>query len=167
MVTVDLSRVLFLLRLKMVPVENVSDRRQMELQLLALLDKLATLVPDWIQLRKAPSTFTSAETKPESSTSTNGQNNKLNIRHSIIIIRNDSVDYVTYVRAKLGGRVHNVGSTIGSSKAGKSNSKKRSLQAVNEQQNKVQKGTVGVADAIVPPSFRRIYGKALGLDEEP
>jgi len=180
-VTIDLGRVLFQLRLKMVTVVDVSDKRQMELQLFGLLEKLATLAPAWIHLRRAPSTLTGTtrpvekkidDSKWDSGVSTNQKNAttsnlRLNIQHSIIVIRNDSVDYAT-IRAKLGGRVHNpVGLAIKSNtakKTGLPKGNKRSFQQMEEQQlkNKIQ---VGAADAIVPPSFRRMYGKALGLDE--
>mmetsp|Transcript_28338 Transcript_28338/g.59063 ORF Transcript_28338/g.59063 Transcript_28338/m.59063 type:complete len:470 (+) Transcript_28338:498-1907(+) len=182
-VSIDLSHVLFQLRLKMVSVADVSDRRQMELQLLGLLEKLTTLAPDWIHLRKAPSTLTftdktgekkSSDTKGDSGMATNQQgaariSHKMSIRHSIIVIRNDSVDYATEVRAKLGGRVHNTVGLAAKSNNGRSTGPsigiKRPFQdAVAQQQNKVQR-PVRVADALVPPSFRRMYGKTLHLDE--
>ena len=66
-VNIDISRVLFQLRLKMMMAADakttlrgtssalaldvqVSDRRQMELYLLDLLEKLTSLVPNWIHL---------------------------------------------------------------------------------------------------------------------
>ena len=159
LVNVDLSSVLFLLRLKMISTAGVLDKREMELQFLALLEKLSTLVPKWIHLHKAPLLI-----KPGSGPSNYQQNGALSnqkstIKQSIIVIRNDSVDYAVDVRAKLGGRVHN---TTGSAKGDSgnnvklSNGNKRSLLEMRGQ-------PMGVADAIVPPSFRRMYGPALGL----
>lgn len=164
-VAIDLSRVLFQLRLKMTSKKDISDKRQMENQLLGLLEKLAQLVPTWINLRKAPTLLTGGTSKkPDSSASTNQPNGKqkLNIRQSIIVIRNDAVDYNKDVRAKLGGQVYN--SNVGTTKSiGNNQSKllevsngKRSFEDMNgKSQN------IGVADAIVPPSFQQLYGKAL------
>mmetsp|Transcript_20075 Transcript_20075/g.43553 ORF Transcript_20075/g.43553 Transcript_20075/m.43553 type:complete len:565 (-) Transcript_20075:142-1836(-) len=158
-VNIDLSRVLFQLRLKMLSAADVSDRRQMELQLIRLLEELTTLVPKWMSLLKAPSTLSDQHNAATS-------NHMLNIRQSIIIIRNDSVNYAMDVRAKLGGRVYNPADLAMQSSSGKkaavSKCNKRYMYE-QQLQNKVQ-GHVGVAD--VPPSFRRMYGKALGLEEE-
>ena len=173
MVSIDLSRVLFQLRLQMVSKTkkkagdaDVSEKRQMEIQLLNLLEKLAGVVPKWIHLRKAPTLALAVSKDGEKKPSAAAKGKatpKLNIRQSIIVIRNDSVDYATDVRAKLGGRVHNK-KLNGTSAAGmSSNSKgvagggtKRSLNGRGDQHL-----PVSAADAIVPPSFRRIYGKAL------
>mmetsp|Transcript_35619 Transcript_35619/g.75059 ORF Transcript_35619/g.75059 Transcript_35619/m.75059 type:complete len:596 (+) Transcript_35619:87-1874(+) len=177
LVGIDLGRVLFQLRLRMVSVADMSDKRQMEMQLLGLLEKLATLAPEWIHLRKAPSTLAvttkppeknSIGTKEASGISSKQQNAKtssttLNIRLSIIVIRNDCVDYAN-IRANLGGRVHNTKSSNDSKKES-SNGNKRSFQDMTGQQpQNIVHQPVGAADAIVPPSFRRMYGKALGLD---
>jgi len=161
LVNVDLSSVLFLLRLKMISTAGVLDKREMELQLLALLEKLSTLVPKWIHLHKAP--FLTGSIKPGAGTSNNQQNGALSnqkstIKQSILVIRNDSVDYAVDVRAKLGGRVHNTaGSAKGDNNVKLSNGNKRSILEMRGQ-------PTGVADAIVPPSFRRMYGTALGLE---
>jgi len=156
-VNIDLSRVLFQLRLKMLSTTDVSDKRQMELQLIGLLEELSSLVPKWMMiLRNVPSTLPDQQKVTTS-------NHSLNIRQSIIIIRNDSVNYAMDVRAKLGGRVH---TSNGGGEAGVLNRNKRPLQEMmdkQQSQNKAERGHVGVAD--VPPSFRRMYGKALGLDK--
>ena len=47
LVNVDLSSILFRLHLKMISTAGVLDNREMELQLLALLETLSTLVPKW------------------------------------------------------------------------------------------------------------------------
>ena len=163
LVNVDLSSVLFLLRLKMISTAGALDRREMELQLHALLEKLSTLVPKWIQLRKAP--LLTGSIKPDAGPSNKQQNGALNnqkstIKQSIIVIRNDSLDYGVDVRAKLGGRVHNTPASAkddSGNNAKLSNGNKRSLLEMRRQ-------PMGVADAIVPPSFRRMYGAALGLE---
>jgi len=204
-VNIDISRVLFQLRLKMMMAADakttlrgtssalaldvqVSDRRQMELYLLDLLEKLTSLVPNWIHLRTLPSASANSTLltingnggkKPAVTTSLKEgatKSRKINIRTSIIVIRNDTVDYTMDVRAKLGGRITNdhADNTVGSVTANGGEGKKRSLeQGQTQQQRKEQKrhgktdaiGPSVVADTIVPPSFRRMYGKALGLDE--
>eukprot|EP00584_Thalassiosira_punctigera_P005066 CAMPEP_0172533566 /NCGR_PEP_ID=MMETSP1067-20121228/6221_1 /TAXON_ID=265564 ORGANISM="Thalassiosira punctigera, Strain Tpunct2005C2" /NCGR_SAMPLE_ID=MMETSP1067 /ASSEMBLY_ACC=CAM_ASM_000444 /LENGTH=622 /DNA_ID=CAMNT_0013318219 /DNA_START=88 /DNA_END=1956 /DNA_ORIENTATION=+ len=182
-VNIDLSRVLFQMRLKMVSVADISDKRQMESQLLDLLVTLATLAPNWIHLRIAPSTLTSTKRPPgkkicdikgDNRISSKQQdattaNHRLKIRHSIVVIRNDSVDYATEVRAKLGGRVHySVGSAVKSNSERctvSSKGRKRLFQQVEEEHQLKNKRPTDATDAIVPPSFRRLYGKALDLDE--
>jgi len=152
-VSIDLSRVLFQIRLKMKPNKDVSDKRQMEMQLLELLEELSELVPAWIQLRKAPTLMTGLSSKKRKTsgaidaslttpaTATTKQQ-KTNIKQCIIVIRNDAVDYNTDVRLKLGGRSH--------------------ITSLEEMRGKKQPS---LADAIVPPSFLQTYGKA--LKEEP
>jgi len=148
LVNVDLSRVLFLLRLKMKTCAGITDKRQMESQLIELLQKLATVVPKWLQLRQLRNNEQEKR----------GVNSR---QESIIVIRNDCVDYAD-VRAKLGGRVYNLIPDSTKINDGSNNltnnGNKRSLFEMRQEQ------AVGVADARVPDSFRRLYGKAL---EEP
>jgi len=163
-VSIDLSRVLFQIRLKMKPNKDVSDKRQMEMQLLELLEKLSELVPAWIQLRKAPTLSGSLSSKKrktssgaiETSVTTTAtatiKQQKTNIKQCIIVIRNDAVDYNTDVRLKLGGRSH-----ITSAK-NESNSTAFAKRSLEEMKGKKQSS---LADAIVPPSFLQTYGKAL------
>ena len=159
LVNVDLSRVLFLLRLKMKTCAGITDKRQMESQLIELLQKLATAVPEWLQLRQLRNTKLLL-----SGGGTLNEQEKRGVnscQESIIVIRNDCVDYAD-VRAKLGGRIYNLipdstkindGSNNLTSRS--NNGNKRSLFEMRQEQ------AVGVADARVPDSFRRLYGKAL------
>lgn len=156
LVGIDLGRVLFLLRLKMVPAEDVSDKRQMEWQLLELLERLATLVPTWIHLHKVPPSlkYTSKSAVLSSS------KKKLNIRQSIIVIRNDAVDYTKDVRSKLGARVQNTAKAL---TTGTSNPRMASSTSITIGN---KRSLAGVEDHIVPPYFRRMYGKALLLESD-
>jgi hypothetical protein len=163
---IDLNRVLFHLRIKMACSGMQGDgpsRRQMENYLLELLQKLASLIPNWIHLRSLPSSLstTTKETKPKKpdappATQQSSAMDRKTMRSSIIVIRNDGVDYAKDVRAKLGGRSYYQSNSI--DQGGKSdntvNKKKRSLKEFMGKQN-------AVADAIVPPSFRKRYGKLL------
>ena len=165
---IDLSRVLFHLRIKMTcsgMQGDGSSRRQMENYLLESLQKLATLIPNWIHLRSLPSSLsiTKKETKPKKPDAppctTSQQSSTMDrktMRSAIIVIRNDGVDYAKDVRAKLGGRSYHQSNSI--DQGGKSdnivNKKKRSLKEFMGKQN-------AVADAIVPPSFRKRYDKLL------
>lgn len=169
---IDLSRVLFLLRMKMTcsGVEGVaslsgdtSNKRQMEIYLLELIEKLTSLIPNWIHLRSIPSSLSTAEkeSNPKKSAPTAMQQNKMDhksMRNAIIVILNDAVDYVNDVRAKLGGRLHHQTNSLGRSKDNYVNlfngSKKRSLKEFMGQQN-------AAADAIIPPSFLKRYDKML------
>jgi hypothetical protein len=159
MVNVDLSRVLFLMRLKMKTCTGITDKRQMETQLIELLHKLATLVPKWVQLRDTKRLLDS--NGKQEKRGENSRQEKSTIKESIIVIRNDCVDYAE-VRSKLGGRVYNLipdstkiddGSNNLASRS--NNGKKRSLFEMRQNQ------AVVVANARVPDSFRRLYGKAL------
>lgn len=162
MVNVDLSRVLFLMRLKMKTCTGITDKRQMETQLIELLQTLETLVPEWVQLRDTKRLLDSNGTlNAQEKRAVNSRQEKSTIKESIIVIRNDCVDF-TEVRAKLGGRVYNLipDSTKiddGSNNLASSsnNGKKRSLFEMRQDQ------AVVVANARVPNSFRRLYGKAL------
>ena len=167
-VAIDLSRVLFQLRLKMISKKDISDKRQMENELLGLLEKLAELVPTWINLHKAPTLLTGGTSKKsDSSASTNQPNGKqkFNIRQSIIVIRNGAVDYNNDVRAKLGGQVYNsnVDTTTNISNNQKKVQVSNGKRSFQDMKGKSQ--NIGVADAIVPPTFQQLYGKA--LDEKP
>ncbi|KAL9185285.1 hypothetical protein ACHAXT_003062 [Thalassiosira profunda] len=167
-VSIDLSRVLFQLRLQMVADANGLEKRQMEAQLLGLLEKLAATVPKWIHLRKAPlAAAAMGKPKPTSKQNATSSSKKPSIRQSTIVIRNDAVDFKE-VRAQLGGRVHNpVGAGGKSSDGGKeavSKGTKRSRQEASKSTSDLQgslQAPVSAADAIVPPSFARMYGKAL------
>ena len=168
-VSIDLSRVLFQIRLKMKPNKDVSDKRQMEMQILELLEKLSELVPTWIQLRKAPTLMTgslsskkrktsSGDIAASDNTTATTKQQKTNIRQCIIVIRNDAVNYNTDVRLKLGGRSHITPAKNGS-KSAVAKGTKRSLEEIEGKKQS------SLADAIVPPSFLQTYGKA--LTEEP
>ena len=186
-VTIDLGRVLFQIRMKMVsftdsspPSADISQKRQMESYLLELLETLASLVPKWIHLREVPSLLAAVGSprrrgNDPGNEKTRTAQRKGNIKNSIIVIRNDAVDYGNDVRAKLGGRVRHsqqngkqgsdndasknvAGEVIIGKKRSISNQQQLSLQGQQQRQM--------VADAIVPPSFRLLYGKALGLDEK-
>ena len=165
-VSIDLSRVLFQIRLKMKPNKDVSDKRQMKMQLLELLEKLSELVPTWIQLRKAPTGGLSSKKRKTSSGDIAASDNtraatkqqKTNIKQCIIVIRNDAVDYNTDVRTKLGGRSHITSAKNGSN----STAAKGTKRSREDMRGKKQSS---LADAIVPPSFLLTYGKA--LTEEP
>jgi coenzyme F420-reducing hydrogenase alpha subunit len=135
----------------------------MEHYVLELLQKLATLIPNWIHLRSLPSSLstTTKETKPKKpdappATQQSSTMDRKTMRSSIIVIRNDGVDYAKDVRAKLGGRSYHQSNSL--DQGGKSdnivNKKKRSLKEFMGKQN-------AVADAIVPPSFRKRYDKML------
>lgn len=122
-VNIDLSRVLFQLRLKMVSKKDLTDKRQMEMKLLELLERLSELVPTWIHLRKTPSLVGTASL--QTNAAANSKQKKLNIKQSIIVIRNDAVDYNTDVRAKLGGKVFNSSGDNGT-KSGATNNMSKS-----------------------------------------
>jgi hypothetical protein len=162
LVNVDLSRVLFLMRLKMKTCTGITDKRQMETQLIELLQKLVTLVPEWVQLRDTKRLLDSnGSLNEQEKRGVNSRQEKSTIKESIIVIRNDCVDF-TEVRAKLGGRVYNLipdSTTIvdGSNNltSSSNNGKKRSLFEMRQDQ------AVVVANARVSDSFRRLYGKAL------
>jgi len=164
-VSIDLSRVLFQIRLKMVSNKGISDKRQMEMQLLELLEKLSELVPAWIQLRKAPTGGLSSKKRKTSSsanaasahTTATTKQQKTNIKQCIIVIRNDAVDYNSDVRLKLGGRSH-ITPVFGSQSA-VAKGTKRSLEDIKGKKDPT------LADAIVPPSFLQTYGRV--LTEEP
>ncbi|KAL7540431.1 hypothetical protein ACHAWF_006676 [Thalassiosira exigua] len=164
---VDLRRVIYQIRLKMVSSQNISDRRQMEAQLMGLLEKLAESVPKWLRVHKAPPVMTGADdSKGITATKTNQASY---IRQSIIVIRNDSVDYATDVRSKLGGRVHaNVGAVAnitGDNGSVTRKGKKRSVNEMAQPLNEKVQGPLAVADSIVPPSFRKMYAKALDIEK--
>jgi len=170
--SIDLSRVLFHLRIKMscgagydskgVDSGGTPNKRQMENYVLELLKKLASTIPDWIHLRSIPSSLstTTKERKHKEPAPTSTQQNTIDrktLRHAIIVIRNDAVDYAKDVRAKLGGRTHQSNS-LGKGKSNNGNvpsgGKKRSLKDFLGQHN-------AAADAIVPPSFLKRYDKML------
>lgn len=170
--SIDLSRVLFHLRIKMscgagydskgVDSGDTPNKRHMENYALELLNKLASTIPDWIHLRSIPSSLSTAakERKQKETAPTTTQQNTMDrksMRSAIIVIKNDAVDYAKDVRAKLGGRTHQSNSLA----KGKSNNgnaptsgKKRSLKDFLGQSN-------AAADAIVPPSFLKRYDKML------
>ncbi|KAL3783688.1 hypothetical protein HJC23_000097 [Cyclotella cryptica] len=191
-VHVDLGRVLFHLRLNMtydsttdgnksaaeaVDAMMVSDRRQMEKYLLNLLQELTTIVPNWISVSRIPATFSSSSTSsikrkdPTFSSSygtyANGAENTKSIitRDSLIVIRNDTVDYNTDVRAKLGGR------TVSRPDTASNGSRKRTIEGDRKEQQQAITtklrgknhpfGPSVVTDAIVPTSFRQRYGKVI------
>lgn len=163
---IDLSRVLFHLRIKMAcsgMQGDGSSRRQMEHYVLESLQKLATSIPNWIHLRSLPSSLsaTTKETKPKKpdappATQQSSTMDRKTMRSAIIVIRNDGVDYAKDVRAKLGGRSYHQSNSL--DRGGKSgntvNKKKRSLKEFMGKQN-------AATDAIVPPSFRKRYDKML------
>ena len=135
----------------------------MEIYLLELIEKLTSLIPNWIHLRSIPSSLSTAEkeSNPKKSAPTAMKQNKMDhksMRNAIIVILNDAVDYVNDVRAKLGGRLHHQTNSLGRSKDNYVNlfngSKKRSLKEFMGQQN-------AAADAIIPPSFLKRYDKML------
>lgn len=162
--SIDLSRVLFHLRIKMscgagskgVDSGDASNKRQMENYLLELLKKLASAIPNWIHLRSIPSSLstTTKERKSKKPAPTITQQNAVDrksMRNAIIVIRNDGLDYAKDVRAKLGGRTHQSSSIGGTVLKG---DKKRSLKEFMGQHN-------AAAGAIVPPSFLKRYDKML------
>ena len=173
--SIDLSRVLFHLRIKMscgagydskgVDSGDVTNKRQMENYVLELLKKLAKQIPNWIHLRAIPSSLsaTTKERKPKefaaaATASQQSTMDRKSMRSAIIVIRNDAVDYAKDVRAKLGGRTHQSNS-LGKGKDDNSRNapiggKKRSLKDFLGQNN-------AAADAIVPPSFLKRYDKML------
>ena len=170
-VSIDLSRVLFQIRLKMVSNKGISDKRQMEIQLLGLLEKLSESIPTWIQLRKTPTLITGSLSSKKRKTSSGAiaasattpataatKKQKVNIRQCIIVIRNDAVDYNTDVRLKLGGRAH-ITSAKNENKSTVAKGTKRSLEEMKGKKDPT------LANVIVPPSFLQTYGKA--LTEEP
>ncbi|KAL7519817.1 hypothetical protein ACHAWX_004570 [Stephanocyclus meneghinianus] len=179
-VNVDLSRVLFQLRLNMTYDADdtnknapesmdgiLSDRRQMEKYLLNLLRELTVLVPNWICVSRIPSALSSSSAnRKDSASSSNGasaysvENTKSIIpRDSIIIIRNDTVDYNTDVRAKLGGTA---APRHGGRKRTVEGHPKEPQPTTSERHgNRHTLGPSVVADAIVPPSFRQRYGKVI------
>jgi len=171
--SVDLSRVLFHLRIKMscgagskgVASSDTSNKRQMENYLQELLQKLISLIPKWVHLCSIPSSLstTSKERNLKKPTQTTTQQNVIDrksMRSAIIVIRNDAVDYAKDVRAKLGGRTHQHVS-LGGGGTGEDNNlngpkgvKKRSLKEFMGQKN-------AAAAAIVPQSFLKRYDKML------
>lgn len=170
--SIDLSRVLFHLRIKMscgagydskgVDSGDTPNKRQMENYILDLLKKLALTIPNWIHVRAIPSSLstTTMERKqkgPVAATTQQSVKDRKSMRSAVIVIRNDAVDYAKDVRTKLGGRTHqSVG--LGKGKGNNGNvpigGKKRSLKEFLGQQN-------AAADAIVPPSFLKRYDKML------
>ena len=167
--SIDLSRVLFHLRLKIscgagskgVDSGDTSNKRQMENYITELLRKLASTIPNWIHLRDIPSSLSTTakegNSKEPLKASHQSSKSRKSMRNNIIVIRNDAVNYANDVRAKLGGRTHQ-SNTLGKVNSGKSNmadgGKKRSLKDFLGQ-NKA------AADAIVPPSFLKRWDKAL------
>jgi len=169
--SIDLSRVLFHLRIKMscgagydskgVDSGDVTNKRQMENYVLELLKKLAKQIPNWIHLRAIPSSLsaTTKERKPKefvaaATASKQSTMDRKSMRSAIIVIRNDAVDYAKDVRAKLGGRTHQKGKGKNNSRNAPIGGKKRSLKDFLGQNN-------AAADAIVPPSFLKRYDKML------
>lgn len=179
---IDLSRVLFHIRMKMVSTADgsefssnvTSDTRRMETEVLGLLDDLASMFPEWVRLLDAPSLLTAANKSGgawEYSRAGNigTTNKKPSARRSIILIRNDAVDYASSVHSKLGGRnsqaeptKHNKAIDIVRFRSSAS-SKKRFYNEVHHNDKRV--GPSAIAETIVPPSFVRLYGKALGVIE--
>ncbi len=169
--SIDLSRVLFHLRIKMscgagydskgVDSGDTPNKRQMENYVLELLNKLASTIPDWIHLRSIPSSLSTVakerkQKEPAPKTTQQGMDRK-SMRSAIIVIRNDAVDYAKDVRAKLGGRTHQSNSLAkGKSSNGSAPTagKKRSLKHFLGQHS-------AAADAIVPPSFLERYDNML------
>jgi len=179
---IDLSRVLFHIRMKMVSTTDgsefslnvTSDTRRMETEILGLLEELASMFPEWVRLLDAPSSLTAANkfggAWEYSRVGNNGiTNKKPSARRSIILIRNYAVDYASYVHSKLGARNSQVEPTKQSQTVdmmrfrSSACSKKRSYNEVHH--NDKKDGPSAIADTIVPPSFVRLYGKALGIIE--
>ena len=157
--SIDVSRALYQLRVVM-----GLDKRQMESKLTELLERLASQAPEFVQLRQAPSAVVSLGTKrkADGSSCANAQQgtNAKSIRRSIVVIRTDALNY-SEVRARLGGRVmHDV------CKASVELDSPKKRRASAKKSSETLKGPSSVADSIVPPSFLKIYGKALESDDK-
>mmetsp|Transcript_19828 Transcript_19828/g.46543 ORF Transcript_19828/g.46543 Transcript_19828/m.46543 type:complete len:499 (+) Transcript_19828:143-1639(+) len=154
--SIDVSHALYQLRIVM-----GLDKRQMEIKLTELLERLASLAPEFVQLRQAPSAVMSLGTKRKvdgsSCAKAQGTNAK-SIRRSIVVIRTDALNY-SEVRARLGGRVMH--------DACKDSVEVLSLKRRRTSAKKpaeTLKGPSSVAESIVPPSFLKFYGRALERD---
>ncbi|KAL7469301.1 hypothetical protein ACHAXS_009561 [Conticribra weissflogii] len=182
---VDLSRVLFHIRMKMITTTDgssfssdvTSDKRRMETEMLGLLSELASTFPKWIRLLDVPSSLMATnkvggawEYRRFGSNGTTIKNPSS--RSSIIIIRNDAVDYARYVHLPLGGKSirseptkqsHGADITNIARFLSSASGKKRPHNELQQKDKKL--GPSAIANTIVPPSFVRLYGKALGVSD--
>ena len=154
---IDVSHALYQLRIVGL------DKRQMESKLTELLERLATLAPEFVQLKQAPSAVVSLGTKRKidgsSCAKAQGTNVK-SIRRSVVVIRTDALNY-SEVRARLGGRVMH-----DACKASVEEISPKRRRASAKKLAETLKGPSSVADSHIPPSFLKIYGSALEMDDK-